>query len=82
MTRDDSLTYAGATARKLEEQERELARLRSVVAEQDHHMRAQSLMIAGLRETITGQQLRIQRLQTGIAETIDGLRARVPDGVE
>lgn len=75
-------TYAVATARKLEAQERELVELRALVAEQTHTIRGQQLVIAGMRETITGQQLRIQRLQTGIAETIDGLRERVGDGVE
>jgi uncharacterized coiled-coil protein SlyX len=73
-------TYAEATARKLAEQERELARLRSVVAEQEHLIRGQQLVIAGVRETITGQQLRIQRLQLGIAETIDGLRDGLRSG--
>jgi uncharacterized coiled-coil protein SlyX len=75
-------TYAEATARKLAEQERELKQLRALVAEQDHLIRGQQLVIAGMRETITGQQLRIQRLQMGIAETIDGLKKRCPDGVE
>ncbi len=72
-------TYADATARKLEEQGRELAQLRLLLAEQAHLIRGQQLVIAGMRETITAQQLRIQRLQTGIAETIDGLRERVSD---
>jgi uncharacterized coiled-coil protein SlyX len=69
-------TFAQATARKLEEQEHELAQLRLQVAEQAHTIRGQSLVIAGMRETITAQQLRIQRLQTGIAAAIDEAMAR------
>jgi uncharacterized coiled-coil protein SlyX len=72
----ESPTYAEATARKLAEQARELRELRALVSEQAHTIRGQSLVIAGMRETITAQQLRIQRLQTGIAETIDELKER------
>jgi uncharacterized coiled-coil protein SlyX len=75
-------TYADATARTIETQARELRELRALVTEQAHTIRGQSLVIAGMRETITAQQLRIQRLQTGIAAAMDEAKAHRPDHVE